>query len=283
MRYAWVFNLDADFELSKRSYNTTALLNEQLAPHRQAARVLMGPQDVLLESADGSYTGRAWSPTPHALARMERAGVVSEPHPTAEVLRRVNHRLFAHQLGGGLRDQHYVTDEASLLDLLQSRRSHWMLKRPLSFAGRGQLRVTGPLDDKQRSWISASLRLDGLMVEPLVVPTAEFSLHGFVWRDGTSELGAVCQQDVSARGVFQAVTRAQAHALSEDERVLLHASAVRVAKHLFLAGYFGPFGIDAYRYTAPFGAGFCALSEINARYTMAFAVGFTRPVCDLRL
>lgn len=283
MRYAWVFNLDADFELTQRSYNTTALLNEQLAPHREAARVLMGPQDVLLEDADVSCTGRAWSPTPHAISMMEKAGVVPEPHPTPEVLRRVNHRLFAHQLGGGLRNQHYVTDELSLLDVLRNESSPWMLKRPLSFAGRGQLRVQGPLDHKQHAWVAASLRVDGLVVEPLVVPTAEFSLHGFVWRDGTHELGRVCQQEVSPRGVFQKVSLAEPRALSDHESAVLHESATRVAKHLSLAGYFGPFGIDAYRYTAPFGDGFCALSEINARYTMAFAVGFKRPVCELIL
>ena len=46
-----------------------------------------------------------------------------------------------------------------------------------------------------------------------------------------------------------------------------------VAKALFRAGYFGPFGIDGYRYDWAGASGFCALSEINARFTMDWMEG----------
>ena len=48
----------------------------------------------------------------------------------------------------------------------------------------------------------------------------------------------------------------------------------RVASALRQAGYFGPFGIDGYTYRGPGGA-VCLQprSEINARYSMGFAVG----------
>ena len=53
--------------------------------------------------------------------------------------------------------------------------------------------------------------------------------------------------------------------------------AERVAAALSAAGYFGPFGVDAYTYRERGGA--IALqprSEINARYTMGFAAPYPR-------
>ena len=46
---------------------------------------------------------------------------------------------------------------------------------------------------------------------------------------------------------------------------------------------FGPFGIDGYRYQLGDARGFCKLGEINARYTMAFAIGFPRATAELSL
>jgi hypothetical protein len=57
----------------------------------------------------------------------------------------------------------------------------------------------------------------------------------------------------------------------------------RVATAIHDAGYFGPFGIDAYRYAANRETRFCGLSEINARYTMGFVTGFPRPPNELIL
>jgi hypothetical protein len=55
----------------------------------------------------------------------------------------------------------------------------------------------------------------------------------------------------------------------------LAEEAARVAAALASAGYFGPFGIDAYTYRAHGGAlELQVRSEINARYSMGFAVGF---------
>jgi hypothetical protein len=267
--YAWVFNFDAELELSRKNHTTSAALLADLERHSAGAHALLGPDDVRVEQARPGMIGRAWCPTPRALAKLKAAGVTPEPHPDAAVLRRVNHRLFAHELGGGLSGQHYVTADFALPP------GRWMLKRPLTFAGRGQLRVDGPLDDKQRAWIAASLRTDGLIVEPLVTPSLEVSLHGFVWRDGHFELGRLCEQAVSERGVYRAAKLAK----DVPEAPLMVATAERVAHALHVAGYFGPFGIDGYRHEG----GFCALSEINARYTMAFAVGFPRPAHTMHL
>jgi hypothetical protein len=278
MPFAWVLNQDAELEMARSGYTPSAQLLAQLAQHGAAAETLLGPDDVLVEHGrhlGSQFVGRAWCPTPLALAKLRAVGVQPEPHPTAEVLRRVNHRKFAFELGGGLHDQHYVTTLDQAQALVGTPQT-WMCKRPLAFAGRGQLRVNASLDEKQQQWVDASLRSDGFIMEPLVTPLLEVSLHGFVWRDLRFELGRVCVQNVSERGVYRGVRLAQEHELDAFERSLFFASAQKVAHALGTAGYFGPFGIDGYRYADEGRTGFCPLSEINARYTMAFVTGFSR-------
>jgi hypothetical protein len=289
MKFAWVLNLDAELELSRLNFEyvpRTKLLS-QLETYGRGSRALLGPEDVLVEPGAGvpgsGFIGRAWCPTPLALSRLSAAGVEAEPHPEASVLRRVNHRLFAHQAGGGLPLQRYFTERAPLEELLRRTERPWLLKRPLAFAGRGQMRFYGPISDKQWSWLDVSLAQDGLIIEPLVTPTLEVSLHGFVWQNGRCEFGRVCVQQVSERGVFRGVRLAVPGELEPAECASLLEQAERVAGLLHGAGYFGPFGIDAYRYQMGDGHGFCALSEINARYTMGFAIGFARATTELSL
>jgi hypothetical protein len=291
-RFAWVLNLDVELELlrGKRGYVAPRKLTEQLASHGQSARRLLGPSDVLVEQA-GSLSasdrqglrGRAWCPSPIALEQMRSAGIEPEPHPSAEVLRRVNHRAFAHQLGGGLPEQHYVHSARELSALLASHERRWLLKRPLTFAGRGQLRTLGPLTQKQEEWITASFTHDGLLVEPLVEPKLELSLHGFVWPEGKCELGRVCVQQVSERGHFRGIRLAQPGELDDHETAALLERGQAAATALHRASYFGPLGIDGYRYTLDGQTGFCALGELNARYTLGFVTGFPRHPSELCL
>ena len=287
-RFGWVLNLDAELELVRLNfeYVPRVKLLAQLAEHGRASRALLGPNDVLIEPG-GHYpaglVGRAWCPTPRALAALRAAGVTPEPHPDALTLRRVNHRLFAHELGGGLPEQQYFSERAPLEALLRRAERRWLCKRPLAFAGRGQMRFYGPITEKQWSWLDVSLAQDGLIVEPLVSPELEVSVHGFIRQSGQFELGRICVQEVSERGVFRGLRLAERGELSADESESLERQGVRVAEALRGAGYFGPFGIDAYRYELDGRRGFCALGEINARYTMGFVVGFPRHPSELSL
>jgi hypothetical protein len=287
-RFAWRLNLDAELELATARYQPEQRVLAQLEQHGlPGARRLLAAGDVLIEpgtpAPPGDWIGRAWCPTPRALAQLEAAGVRPEPHPPAQVLLAVNHRRFAHALGGGLPGQRWCADAAALEAALGEAARPCLLKRPLAFAGRGQLRVYDELDDAQRAWIAASLRSDGLILEPLVVPRLELSLHGFIWQSGQRELGRICRQEVSERGVFKGVRLAHDGELTQGERAALFSAAERSAEGLARAGYFGPFGVDAYRYDGAHGAGFCALSEVNARYTMGFVIGFPRSPAELRL
>lgn len=287
-RFAWVLNLDAEFELEKPSFNATDRLLEQLRTFGAASRALLGPDDVLIRDGvpdPSAFIGRAWCPTPRALAAMRAARITPEPHPSAAVLRRVNHRRFAVELGGGLPRQRYVPTRSELDALLARADRPLLLKRPLAFAGRGQMRFYGSLDAKQSAWIDASLRSNdgGLVIEPLVEPSAEFSLHGFIWQDGRFELGRICRQEISERGVFRAIRLATSDELSPLERNALEQRAALVAAALANSDYFGPFGIDAYRYQLDGAIDFCSLSEINARYSMGFVTGFPRHPSDLHV
>jgi hypothetical protein len=296
-RFAWVLNLDAELELAQAGYAPRARVLAQLEQHGESSRRLLGPDDFLLPNAPGAFAGapgsrpedtvlgRAWCPTPLALARFAANGVEAEPHPEASVLARVNHRRFAAEIGGGLEGQRYIETQDELDAELRRAPAPLLMKRPFAFAGRGQQRVYAyaKITEKEWSWIEASLKNDGLIVEPLVMPTLELSLHGFLWRDGRWELGRPCVQTVSQRGVFQGVRAAEGGELTSREETQLFERGERVALALARAGYFGPFGIDAYRYRLGTRSDFCALSEINARYTMGFVTGFPRHPSQLVL
>ena len=79
------------------------------------------------------------------------------------------------------------------------------------------------------------------------------------------------KQHCDARGAWISSERLGA---AEGPRSLV-PEAERVAAALSAAGYFGPFGVDAYTYRVRSGDGTTEAlqprSEINARYTMGFA------------
>lgn len=284
--FAWVLNLDAELEMAQPSYCARSRILAQLEHYGRGARALLGVRDVLLDGPDQAalgQIGRAWCPTPHALARMVKAGVRPEPHPSLAVLTAVNHRKFATDLNLGLPEQRYVEDRVQLDMVLSNEERPWLLKRPLAFAGRGQQRICGPVDAKQSAWIDASLRRSGLVAEPLVRPTLEVSLHGFIGRDRRHELGRICVQEVSTRGVFRNIRLMRTGELSPREERQLLLAAEQTATELAKVDYFGPFGIDGYRYSIDGQGAFCALSEINARYTMGFVTGFPRHPSELCL
>lgn len=295
---AWVFNLDAEDELSRGGAHTPSASMmariETLLPRLES---LLGPQDMVLWPGTRSgkeipKRGQAWCPTRWALGQLEKAGVQAWPSPSFEVLRVVNHRRFNHQLGQRLPAAGYAENEEALAVLLSahselertSSRKCWLLKRPFGFAGRGQRKLgLGALSPADQAWVTASLRAgDGLQVEPWVDKELEVGLHGWLTQDGTCTWGQPTVQIIDAMGTWQNSSVASPDTLSESENVALHMEARRVAEALHHAGYFGPFGVDAFRWRSADGRHhFQPRSEINARYSMGWAVGMGgfKPAC----
>jgi hypothetical protein len=276
-------NLDAELELASRgSYQTPLRIAATLEPWAErAAASLLAPGDVRLEQWHAAAaraheaTGACWCPTPSALARLQRAGVPLPASPAVEVLRRVCHRSFYVNLGGGAPGALFLTDAARLERVLSERAgAPWLFKRPFGFAGRGQRRMGASLSADDRRWLADSLRLGGVLAEPWLELERELSLHGQLEPHGSLRLGRPCTQRTDAFRAWLATEPLREGELRAEQQRALFSSAERVAEALHGAGYFGPFGIDAYTWRSPSGRTLLnPLGELNARYTMGYGVG----------
>jgi hypothetical protein len=278
-RSAWVLNLDADHELEDpRGYTPSRATRARVREFATRLRGLLQPGDVVLEAGatlpPGSYAGKAWCPTPRALAILEAAGCALPDSPPLAVLQRVNHRRFAIELGLGSLSAQYVTDAANAIDVLRATRpgEGWLMKRAFGLAGRGHRRGEGPPSDADLRWLQNSLRHGhGVSIEPWVAREADFAMHGRLAREGALTLGRAVMQRCDAGGRWQESLPAPAGSLEAGELELLQRTAEAVARALHEAGYFGPFGIDAFAYRDEAGQrSFHPLVEINARYCMGW-------------
>ncbi len=277
---AWVLNLAAEEELERPDAHTPSRrARERLAALMAHLRPLLGPDGVVVDDdtrVPAGTPGRAWCPTPAALRRLAACGARVPEAPPLEVLRRVNHRAFCAAQGQTLEGARFVTTMDALAEAVggPSATGAWLLKHPLGFAGRGRLRVPcGPLSPAD--WTAAARlmeRAGGAQVEPLVVRRGDFGLHGFLARDGALSTGEPTTQQCDERGTWRGTARGAD--LSADEERALRNSLVRAADALREAGYFGPFGLDAFRYEGASGSlRFNPRAEINARYSMGWATG----------
>lgn len=272
---AWVLNLDAEHELELGGGYTPSLATRRALADAVARFAAQLPAtDVVLgrdpDARAHGLSGRCYCPTPSALRRLERAGAIVSAVPNIDIVRTVNERAFGYALGH-LEGARRCTDEHEVDDVL-AHGGRWLLKRGLGFAGRGQRPIDGAPSDADRAWIRASLRRGALYVEPRVVIEVEVAIHGLVEPDGTFELGRPTLQDVRG-GAWRGSRLAGDEELDAFEREALHASGERAATALARASYFGPFGVDAFRYRIDASVRFHAFSELNARYTMAWATG----------
>ncbi len=295
---AWALNLEAEAELEDPSARTPS------RARADKARLFvgrMGPlippgDEVLLFHEDAArcdgMAGRAWCPTPGAFDLLRKAGADLPDAPPFAVLRRVNHRRFCAELGQTMEGARYVTTREGLDEALAGPTvtGSFLLKRPYGFSGRGRLRAPGakatnerPLDDAGRRWIEGSLAGgEGLQVEPWVDITADFGIHGHLSKGGELVRGEPTKQRCDAKGAWLHSRRASAGELSTSELDQLLAAFAETGEALRAAGYFGPFGVDAFRYRGAGGAEvFQPRGEINARYSMGWATGMGRERPDL--
>lgn len=282
---AWVLNVDVERELA----TPDATLGEPSAAVRTAVAMarrrlrstLVGPDDVVIgEDPTGrarGLEGRAWCPTPSALAALRAAGAHVREAPTLEALRTVNAKPFGARLAAELGEpltKHVVTNmdeaRARLTD-----RSHasWLVRRPFGAAGRARRKVlSGTPSKDDEEWLNASFERGVVVVEPCVDVVAEFALHGVIDERGRLERGVVCTQDVDPNGLWTA-TRPEAPDLDDAQRHALERAFAHAAQRASEVGYFGPLGVDALRYRDGDDVRFQALGDLNGRYSMGWAIG----------
>lgn len=278
---AFLFNLDADLELGARApYTPTQAVLRAMVAHAAPLRALLREGDAIVDDAtpEGALRGHdgvAFCPTPRALARLAAVGARLPPHPPVEVLRRVASRAFSAGLGPGLPGAEFLTDAATIAARVGQApavgHAH-RLKRAHGMAGRGHRVVRpGPLTAADRAFVEASLPA-GLVVEPEVSIVEELAIHGVLGPDGALREGRVVRQRCDARGAWVATepcTTPHAPRLADELR--------RVAAALHGAGYFGPFGVDAFVFRDGDALVLQPRSEVNPRLSMGFAVGFGAP------
>jgi len=280
-RYAWVLNLDAELELGRGAgYSPSAGVARAMAAF--AGRLcgsLVREGDVVVDasSREGSaagLVGRAFCPTPRAIATLVRAGADPEPHPPAHVLRRVASRALSASLGATMPKSAFVTslDEANaMLRTDPAPGNGWRIKRAFGMAGRGHRVVGATPREVDVAFLASWIEDGGVQIEPNVRIASEYALHGRLARDGSVRLGALTRQRADSSGAWVSSERVE----DGDVTAALEEQARLAARALADAGYFGPFGVDAFTYEGD-GGHVClrARSEINARYSMGFGVGF---------
>lgn len=284
MPSAWLLNLDADLELAApRGYQPTADVERRMAALRARVRAdLFESGDIEIEAgsrlqaADRGLAGRAWCMTARARKLLLAAGAQPIDSPSVEVLQRVNARSFAFELNGDKDPAICSSAPQALADFLDRAPtgSEWLAKRAHGMAGRGQRRLrAGTQSAADRHWLVRACASGSVLVEPRRQLDLECTWHGELSRTGELYLGPVLGQRCDAQGAW--IANIPDPPITTDEGDLLLDAAKRCAFALREAGYFGPFGLDAYAWIEDGERRWNTISDLNARYTM----GWTRSPC----
>ena len=193
------------------------------------------------------------------------------PVAAPEVVARVHHRAFAlrvaEELGCALPGARMVE---SLADLERDAPAAWVVKAPLSAAGRSRyIERNGPrlADPKSEKTVENLFARHGpLLFEPWLDRIADWGCSALLTADGL-RIAGIHRQRVDIKGQFAGIDPDTADLPAED-RSRLEEVTLGVAAALRRAGYVGPFGIDAWHWRRPDGTvAFHPLGEINARMT----------------
>ncbi len=195
------------------------------------------------------------------------------PRPTSELAGRVNDRADQLRRAGefALPGSEMVRSHAELADAVaQLDTSAWVLKGRFGSAGRERLRGRGTgVRDVERRRLTRLLATHGaLLLEPWCERIADFGAIGLVGPGGVRRIG-VHETVTAGGGAFRCLRPMAEEELPEIGA--LDAAVEHAGRALLVAGYTGPFGVDAWRYVDATGATrFHPLGEVNARLTFGF-------------
>jgi hypothetical protein len=284
----WHLNFDADVELADgASWKPNTAMRARFDELAARAVGLVPDGDVLVEDANEFTDARGYSfmPTPSSRAALVVKGAEPIDAPDVSILRAVNSREACASMGDRLPGARWATSAGDVEATLASAQagSPWRARSPWGFSGRGNIAVSGgALRENERRWVERVCTMyGGVELVPWVERLADFGLHGFVARDGVLTLGEPTVQRCSPSGTWLSTERANADDFAKDEREALVESAERCARFLHEKGYFGPFGIDAFRWRDDRKERFHALCDLNARYSMGWGVGMKDRRVDL--
>ncbi len=182
----------------------------------------------------------------------------------ARIAARCNHRRFTFDLaksfGAHLEPSRWIESPADLDDDLPPR---WVVKTPLSAAGRDRVIGEGTATEDQRARVEGLIARQGpALLEPWLERVLDISCAGTVGDDDRLRWHLNCMDEAGRfAGIGVSAEDFNLPPFYED-------AARRARSALREAGYRGPFGVDGYLIPADDGA-FAAnpLCEINARLT----------------
>jgi hypothetical protein len=283
MDHVFYLNFEADDALARTRDPQPPIeahrekLVQALAPLLRGSRILL-PSEARVHAGE-TPRGHAWMMTDEAARKLSSAGCAPRAVPGNAVLTHVNSRAFSAALGVALPGANFVRSMADLDAAIDARLS-WVLRREHGFAARGRVLLENGMTDAARTWAERAFAAgEGLECAVWVKRTEDFGLHGHI--DGTGfTLGEPTLQVCDKRGQWQATKRTEL--LSFAERSAFEQACTEAATALLSANYTGPFGIDGFRYTDDLGKlRFCPRCEINARYSMGWAIGMGENRPDL--
>lgn len=281
MTFVWILNLGAERELEGRPLN--ARMKARLVEARRTVSAsLLGPGDLELRDSDDKcaaevsalnpakhkLAARAFCPTPSAVHQFSELGLALDA-PAVETLQKANSRAFsaAHtDLEGG----RFFGAGSSVDDVLKrASESRVLLKANLSFAGSGQRRIDGAITAGDKAWIKRQLSAStgGVCAEPFLTLLREAGTPAFVSKSGEVTLGHPVEQWCEHGRWLRSKRMA-----SEPITSTLKEAAWNIGHALSELGYFGPYNVDAHLSKE---RGWTTVSEVNARYSMGWAMGFS--------
>lgn len=280
-RRAWVLNFDAEDELARgtRPWPSRVELRRMEALASRLRGTLVPEGDAVVFPTDEGEVrgldGVAWCVTPWSRRVLADRGARERSTVDPAVVARVNHRAWMAGLGALLDGARYVTD-AGALDAVMAGAwptGGWLLKRPWSYAGRGRLhlRTRDELTvERHVGWLRRSMATGGVMVEPHVERVVDLALHGWIG-EGRAERGTLTRQVCDAAGAWVSTERWEVDAWWRAE---VERAFDETTEALAREGYRGPFGVDGFVWRDDVGVERVQpRSDVNARYTMGWAVG----------